>query len=206
MNVHLGAMHAQSFETDPKHLGFVLARYKFVAKMMTGFNRVLEVGCGDCTGAGVVAPAVHEWHGLDNKFSVNATGRKLNTYFHDIVERPFDIGERFDGVYMLDVLEHIKPEDEGKALFNIRSCMVPDATLIVGMPSAESQAHASPLSKLHHVNCKTEDELRTTLRIHFKNVYLFGMNDETLHTGFGPMCHYRLAVAVGPHPLAWRGH
>lgn len=197
MNIHLGAMHAQSFEVDPKHLGFVLARYKFVAKMLTGFNRVLEIGCGDCTGAGVVAPVVGEWHGLDNKFSVNATGRKLNTHFHDIVQRPFDIGEPFDGAYMLDVLEHIKPENEHKALFNIRSCMIPDGTLIVGMPSAESQVYASPLSKLHHVNCKTEDELRNTLRSHFANVFLFGMNDEVLHTGYGPMCHYRLAICTG---------
>lgn len=197
MNVHLGAMHAQSFEVDPKHLGFVLARYKFVAKMLTGYMRVLEIGCGDCTGAGVVAPVVGEWHGLDNKFTVNATGRKLNTHFHDIVERPFDAGELFDGAYMLDVLEHIKPDDEDKAIINIKRCLQPYGVLIVGMPSAESQVYASPLSKLHHVNCKTEDGLRATMKRHFENVFLLGMNDETLHTGYGPMCHYRLAIGCG---------
>jgi hypothetical protein len=26
---------------------------------------------------------------------------------------------------------------------------------------------------------------------------VFGMNDEVLHTGFGPMCHYRLAICTG---------
>jgi hypothetical protein len=31
---------------------------------------------------------------------------------------------------------------------------------------------------------------------HFSNVFMFGMNDETLHTGYGPMCHYRLAVCT----------
>jgi hypothetical protein len=26
---------------------------------------------------------------------------------------------------------------------------------------------------------------------------MFGMNDEVLHTGYGPMCHYLWSVAVG---------
>ncbi len=30
---------------------------------------------------------------------------------------------------------------------------------------------------------------------YFHCVYMFGMNDETLHTGYGPMCHYRIAIA-----------
>jgi hypothetical protein len=165
--------------------------------MLTGFPRVLEIGCGDCTGAGVVEPVVGEWHGLDNAFMVNATGRKLNTHFHDIVERPIAAEEPFDAAYMLDVLEHIKPADEDKALINITRSLHPHGTLIVGTPSAESQVYASPLSKQHHVNCKTEDELRFTLKRHFESVFMFGMNDETLHTGFGPMTHYRLAIACG---------
>ena len=39
--------------------------------------------------------------------------------------------------------------------------------------------------------------MRTTLMQHWNHVFLFGMNDETLHTGFGPMCHYRFAVCTG---------
>jgi hypothetical protein len=31
---------------------------------------------------------------------------------------------------------------------------------------------------------------------HWKHVFIFGMNDETLHTGFGPMCHYIIAMGV----------
>jgi hypothetical protein len=27
---------------------------------------------------------------------------------------------------------------------------------------------------------------------------MFGMNDEVLQTGFGPMCHYLIALGVGP--------
>jgi hypothetical protein len=34
--------------------------------------------------------------------------------------------------------------------------------------------------------------------IYFRNVFMFGMNDEVVHTGYGPMCHYLWMVGVGP--------
>ena len=42
----MGMCASQTWRDDPKRLTFVLARYKFVAKMFSGFDRVLEVGCG----------------------------------------------------------------------------------------------------------------------------------------------------------------
>ena len=59
------------------------------------------------------------------------------------------------------------------------------------------QAYASALSKAGHVNCKTGPQLREALRRHWQEVFLFGMNDEVLHTGFAPMQQYRFAVCVG---------
>lgn len=183
----LGEMHAASFASDPKHLGFVLARYKFVAKMLFGFNHVLEVGCGDGTGAHIVRRYVDRWAGIDRE-----TG-------HDIVREPYgDRLDQWDAVYALDVLEHIKLEDEYRAIQNMRHYLSNNGVCIIGMPSLESQKYASELSVIHHVNCKTEDELRDTMEQHFHNVFMFGMNDETLHVGFGPMCHYRLALCTGP--------
>ena len=40
----LGLMTNQAWRDDPKRLAFTFARYKFVAKMFSGFERVLEVG------------------------------------------------------------------------------------------------------------------------------------------------------------------
>ena len=196
--MQLGTMHAASFVTDPKHLGFVLARYKFVAKMLTGYGRVLEIGCGDCTGAAIVNAVVGDWRGFDRDHDLLNFARTVDParlHFFDITSGPF-AGE-WDACYALDVLEHISPNDENAVLRNITECMTPEGVLIIGMPSKESQPYASELSRLHHVNCKTEDELRETMKRHFHNVFMFGMNDETLHTGYGPMCHYRLAIGVG---------
>jgi hypothetical protein len=67
-------------------------------------------------------------------------------------------------------------------------------TLIIGMPSLESQPYASKLSKEGHVNCKSQPVLKETMQRHFHNVYMFCMNDEVLHVGYHKMAQYVLAV------------
>lgn len=190
MNIHLGQMHAASFKTDPKHLGFVLARYKFVAKMLAGCGRVLEVGCGDGTGMAVMRATVTDLVGIDR--DPMSAGTCWN-----ILDGPYEEWRNLDGVYALDVLEHIDESQEDWALLNMRTHLKPHGTLIIGMPSRESQPYASRLSKRHHINCKTEEELRATMARHFHTVFMFGMNDEVVHTGYGPMCHYRIAIGTG---------
>ena len=65
---------------------------------------------------------------------------------------------------------------------------------IVGTPSLESQVYASEISKLEHVNCKTKEGLRLVMKRHFREVFMFGMNDETLHTGTMPAYLFALGV------------
>jgi hypothetical protein len=201
MKAQLGDMHAASFAADSKHLGFVLARYKFVARMLTGKARVLEIGCGDTTGARVVKPVVGKLIGIDRE--VYASEPCIDVYNHDFLDGPFikrSLAYRtmYDAIYALDVLEHVSFAREDTFLRHVMAALDAHGIFIVGTPSKESQAYASEISRAHHVNCKTEDELRTTLERHFRNVLMFGMNDEILHTGFGPMCQYRLAVCAGP--------
>ena len=41
------------------------------------------------------------------------------------------------------------------------------------------------------------DAIPALLQREFENVFMFGMNDEIVHTGYAPMCHYIWAVAAG---------
>jgi 2-polyprenyl-3-methyl-5-hydroxy-6-metoxy-1,4-benzoquinol methylase len=195
----LGSMHSESWDMDPKHLGFVLARYKFVSKMLVGKKSVLEIGCGDTTGSRIVKSTVGHLEGVDidadRMASSPSKGTKweIPTSVWNVIERP--LPRQFDAIYCLDVMEHISPDDECRFLLNITRMMKWDGVFIVGMPSLESQAYASEGSKALHCNCKTEQGLRDSLRKYFANVFMFGLNDETLHTGFGPLCHYRIAIA-----------
>ena len=68
---------------------------------------------------------------------------------------------------------------------------------IIGTPTIQSQEYASITSKAGHVNCKDEKELRNLVSKFFRNIFIFSMNDEVVHTGFHPMAHYLFAIGVG---------
>src|SRR6516165_2837072 len=53
-----GIMSNQTWRDDPRRLLFLLSRYKFVAKMLSGRKRVLEVGCADAFGTRLVMQEV----------------------------------------------------------------------------------------------------------------------------------------------------
>jgi len=70
--------------------------------------------------------------------------------------------------------------------------------LILGTPNLTSQVYASQPSKEGHVNCKSHDELRALMKKHFHVSLLFSMNDEVVHTGYGPMAHYLFGIGICP--------
>lgn len=198
MNVHIGSMHADSLRADPKHLGFVLRRYHFVARMLRGSARVLEVGCGDCTGAPLVAAAVRHLEGCDIADYGAREVKGITRHSHDMLSGPlFFDGKKWSGIYALDVLEHIPPELENLFFININDSLDEHGVVIIGSPSLESQTYASPLSKLHHVNCKTGADFLETLQRHYHHVFVLGLQDYALHDGFDAMVHYRLGLCCG---------
>ena len=198
----LGLRSSQSWHDDPKHLLFRLARYKFVSKMLAGAGHVLEVGCGDAFGTRIVQQAVKKLSAtdFDPVFVEDAKARmserwKFDCFVHDMLAGP--VPGSFDGMYALDVLEHILPENEARFLDNMAASLTPHGVMVIGMPSLESQPYASPLSKEGHVNCKTMPDLKNAMQRIFHNVFTFSMNDEVVHTGYHKMAHYLFAVCCG---------
>ena len=203
----LGLMTNQVWHDDPRRLGILLARYKFVSKMLSGKRSVGEVGCGDAFGARVVLQEVGEVvaydfdpHFIDDIRQRQSKKWRIFAQFHDIVEAP--LPNEHDGLYSLDVIEHIRMRDEDAYLSNLRRSLTSDGVLIIGTPSLESQAYASPPSKAGHINCKSGDQLKALLGRYFHNVFLFSRNDEVVHTGFYPMAHDLFAVCCQRKDLA----
>lgn len=170
--------------------------------MLEGAEHVLEIGCGDAFGTRLVQQTVKALSAtdFDAVFVEDVKARMVErwrfpVFTHDLLAGPID--GSYDGVYALDVLEHIDPKDEATFLRNAFAPLTAHGVGIIGMPSLESQVHASPTSKAGHVNCKTLPQLKKALREHFHNVFMFSMNDEVVHTGYHPMAHYLFAVCAG---------
>ena len=186
---------------DPKRLVFLLSRYKFISKLFENFDHVLEIGCGDGTGSIIVKQAVKNLTAVDFDpiFIENAIERQdekwpINFQVHDIMQD--SLPNKFDGIFALDVLEHIPKDVEDLFIENSLKSLNDTGVCIFGMPSIQSQLYASKASKEGHVNCKSGDELKYTLKKYFHNVFIFSMNDEVVHTGFTPMAQYLFAVCT----------
>jgi 2-polyprenyl-3-methyl-5-hydroxy-6-metoxy-1,4-benzoquinol methylase len=199
-------MSNQAWYDDPKRLAFHLARYKFVSKMFSGMKRVLEVGCADAFGTRIVLQEVGGLTAVDFDpvFVADVNERmdarwRFECKVHDILDGPVE--GPFDGAYAMDVLEHVPADKEDRFMSNMAGSLDDHGVLILGTPSLESQAYASPPSRAGHVNCKTAAGLKETAGRHFHNTFIFSMNDEVVHTGFYPMAQYLIALSTGKREL-----
>ncbi len=200
--IPLGPWTSYSLIHDPKHMSFVLARYKFCAKLLHRKPRVLEIGVGDGFGLPIIAQAVGHVHAIDwEPRLLESNARRLGhlanvTYLHHDLNQSAPELE-VDAAYSVDVIEHIDPAGEARFLENVVCCLTPSGVLLTGTPNITANAYASPPSKAAHINLKSMDTLRSLMERYFENVFMFGMNDEVVHTGYAPMCHYIWSLAVG---------
>ena len=198
----LGLMINESWNQDPKRTLFTLSRYKFVAKMFSGMSDVLEIGCADAFGTRIVQQTVNNLTAIDFDpvFIDDVESRKntnwpIECFVHDLLDEP--VPGKFDGIFCLDVLEHIDFKKENTFLKNMVSSLKDNGSVIIGLPSIESQKYASPQSKKGHVNCKSGEDFKQLMKKYFYNVFLFSMNDEVVHTGYDKMAHYLFTLCCG---------
>ena len=196
----LGIMTSQAWYDDPRSLLFSLSRYKFVAKSLRGRKNVLEIGCGDGFHSRLVQQEVGNLSVTDHDplFIRDIENRspplwRPKAFVHNMLDGPTPL--KYDAIYLLDVLEHIEKNLEQTFLGNILDSLDEGGTLIVGMPSIQSQQYASEISKMGHVNCKSGEDLQKLLEPISHQVVVYSMNDEVAHTGYFPMSQYLIAVA-----------
>ena len=201
-SLKMGPWTSYSLLHDPRHMCFVLSRYKFCAKMFEGKNNVLEVGCGDGFGIAVVAQVVNRVLGIDSEERLIKGNRERLKMIKKIEFRSLNIcqevpDEMFDATFSIDVIEHLDPQLNKPFMENQCACLKEDGICIVGTPNLTAFKYAKDLNKVQHINSKSHKSLRKQMERYFKNVFIFSMNDEVVHTGFGPMAHYLFAMGVG---------
>jgi len=203
--VELGPWTSNIWRHDPRHLSFLLARYKFASKILSGCKCVLDVGCGDGIGIPLLLQEVETVHGADAEPLVIADIAKRFDQ-EELVGCTFELVDltvtrpngAFDGACSLDTIEHIPASEEDAFMRNIVSALTEHAVCIIGTPNATAAPYASAMSREAHINLKHAHELRDLMERYFHNTFIFSMNDEVVHTGFYPMAHYLFAVGVTP--------
>jgi len=200
--IALGPWTSYSLVNDPKHICFVLSRYKFCAKMLENKENVMEVGVGDGLGLPIIAKFIDHIYAVDwDKRLLDSNVCRLKhlknvTYLHvDLNKTSPDI--KVDGALMIDVIEHLEPDKEAVFMKNIVHCLKPNGVLIVGTPNITASLYATKGSEISHINLKSMETLRELTEKYFENVFMFGMNDEVIHTGYAPMCHYIWSIGAG---------
>ena len=94
----------------------------------------------------------------------------------------------------LDVIEHIPQSNEEDFVDTVCMNLKDTGFVVIGTPNSAIFPYASPSSKSGHINNYTPERLYELWSCRFDNVFMFGMNDEVLNTGFYPMNCYVLAL------------
>ena len=201
----LGPINGQSLLHDPKHLAFVLARYKFAGKLLKRCQTILDAGCGEGLGALMYhAETQARITAIDFDEAQIAYCRqhvapgcqgRVDFQRRDLVNDPLEAGS-FEGFSCIDVIEHLHPQDEAAFLEGCAAMLQPGGVAIWGTPNLLANAYASPRSQAGHINLFDPDRFATTLERHYSRVFLFSMNDEIVHTGFSKMAHYLMALCI----------
>jgi len=174
-----------------------MARYKFVGNLI-GNKVVLDVGCGEGIGTWLLSKYSNAIHGIDtDKNAIDYANKNLkgNISFQ---ESDFLNSNHngYDVTVAIDIIEHIERRDEDKFMEKICSSIHEDGFCIIGTPNGNMKEYESPEAKAGHINMYNHQRLEELMKKYFHNVFIFGMNDEVVYTGFKPMCQYLMAIGV----------
>lgn len=200
-NIKLGKYFSQSINNDIKHLLFTFSRYKFASKMLENNKNIelLELGCNE----GIGTYFFEQTKSYKKIVGIDLDGEGIKWAKENITNNCIEFIEdnfmgkkygEFDAVVSLDVIEHIETAQEQQFMETICSNLKDTGTVIIGTPNENMDPYASEASKIGHINLYDQKRLYKLLNQYFHNVFIFGMNDEVVNTGFYPMSCYIMAL------------
>ena len=170
--------------------------------MLEGKRSILEIGCGDGFGIPIIAQGKGLVCGIDIDDKLIKGNRKRLKKIKNIKFKNVDIckfcslGE-YDAIFSIDVIEHLGKKLDKPFMEHTCLSLKNDGVCIIGTPNKTASKYATHRSAVQHINLKTQKTLRELMEKYFKNVVIFSMNDEVIHTGYAPMSHYIFGVGVG---------
>ena len=200
-SVTFGPYFAFQLRHTPRHILYSLSYHKFAAKMIGEGKEILDIGCSEGLGTMLLAEFASHVVGIDIDTPAIESAQKNfsreNVEFRagDILQT--DMRRTFDAAVSFDVIEHIYPFNAPTFIDAYAKHLKPDGIAIIGTPNITSNQYANKRTQSGHVNLYSAERLREEVGRRFKNVFIFSVNDELIHTGFSPMAHYLIAMGVG---------
>lgn len=124
------------YHTDYNH---VLGTYKVKSCLENAVgNSLLDIACGDGLLTQMFDPYFDLVVGVDasSKHLAEARNRVPAGQFHESLIEDFEHEEKFDSVFMLDLLEHV--QDPQSVLIKAASFLKPEGRLIVHVPNCDA--------------------------------------------------------------------
>lgn len=181
---------------------FILARYKFGMKMMQNRSdmKILDLGCNDGIGDLMIRQNINAQSIIGVDFDSDAIGWAKENLEDDVLHFIEDdflgkvYGGGADAVISMDVIEHIPKEKETVFRDTIYDNLNDHGFAVIGTPNVTIYPYANPINKKSHINNFDQKRLYELFASKFNNVFIFGMNDETVNTGFYPFSCYIVAL------------
>lgn len=200
-SVTFGPYFAFQLRHTPRHILYSLAYHKFAAKMIGNEKEILDIGCSEGLGTMLLAEFANYVLGIDIDepaiVSANQNFARENVEFMAGDMLTATIPRTFDAAVSFDVIEHIYPENAPAFIDAYAKHLRTDGIAIIGTPNITSNQYANARTQSGHVNLYSAERLKEEVGRRFKNVFMFSVNDELIHTGFSPMAHYLIAMGVG---------
>ncbi|HEX9060654.1 MAG TPA: class I SAM-dependent methyltransferase [Clostridia bacterium] len=193
----LGEYYSYQMRNTPRHILFTHSRYKFAQKMAGENKTILELGCNEGLGSYFLSEFANSVLGVDFDSNAvewaksNLASPKISFINDNFLGKKY--GE-FDTVVSYDVIEHIYADNEDEYMKTVCNNLKDTGILIIGTPNIESRKFSNPEIDGAHVNMYSGQRFKELLNKYFHNVLFFGQNDEMIHTGYMPMCHYLICV------------
>jgi 2-polyprenyl-3-methyl-5-hydroxy-6-metoxy-1,4-benzoquinol methylase len=181
-------------------------KFRSVAAHLTGAGRLLDVGCGPGTFIGNYL-GDGEALGVDlSQAQIDYANRHYSTGSHRFSAQSIaslvEAGERFDTITMIELLEHLPPDDATALLVQARSLLSTNGTLIMTTPNYRSlwpiiEWGVNLLSPVSYEQQHINKYNRARLARHLTDA---GYRTVTVRTvvGLAPF-----AAVLGPRPVQW---
>ena len=181
------------------------ARYKFVSKMLSMDDAILDVGCGEGFSAFYYSKFCKSVTGIDiDKIKAKSWNEykkpKINFFLFD-ANQINKLKSKANCIVNIDFIEHIEKKEGIQFIKNCKKFLESQKDkkskmLIIGTPSYYSRKYRAKHNLQIHKYEYKPDELNEICKKFFTRTFMFTMNDELVHTGFNKLGWYFFIICI----------